>query len=212
MLRPGRFNRLLTPAGGLGQTVEWRKAYTCPCRDPHSGSPRQGCGSCGGRGWIWAEAVGAWTGLAGQKIQREWMQSGEAESGDQILTIPSDSPLWAAGEKDRIVMADSSEPFSLPLVRGSPTDRLRFPVVTVDRVFWLDADDATVEGVIPDVGPDGVMTWSDGGPPAGQQYSITGRKRPEFQVLKDMPQDRSHAGGMALPRKVIVRRFDLAGR
>lgn len=210
---PGAFNRLLSAGGtGLGQALEWRRAYLCPCTDPHSGSPEAGCPVCAGRGSVWASPVAAWAGIASQRVAREWAQYGQWESGDQVMTIAADSPLYAAGENDRLTMTQSSEPFSVPLVRGSG-DVLRFPVVQVDRVFWRDpATLALTEGGIPAVADDGSLSWAEDEPPAGVQYSVTGRKRPEFYIFKDFPQDRSHQGGMTLPRRVVARRYDLAGK
>lgn len=208
-LSPATFNGLLA---NMGQRVAWRRAYLCPCRDTYSGAPVPGCPQCRGKGTLWAEAVDAWTGLAGMKVAREWAAFTQWESGDVVLTIPSDSPLYAAGENDRIVMSQSSEPFSIALTRGT-LDRVTFPVLQVDRVFWLTDDlAATIEAGIPTVAPDGTLTWTESAPPDGKQYSVTGRKRQEYYVFKDLPQDRAHHGGATLPRRVVARRFDLAGR
>ena len=252
-LSPQRFNRFL---GKIGQVFAWRRAYACPCRDPHSGAARPGCASCGGKGQVWADPVNGVAGVSGQKIQREWAQFGMWENGDVVLTLPSDSPLYQMGEYDRAVMIDSSAPFSLPLVRGSG-DKLNAGNVSIDRVFWLDPDDSIVEGGIPLVAPDGTILWPSqpipenlllslasmgewdvdilpsgpltitdlaqliglyagfifvDEPPDGTQYSVTGREMPEYYVWGDFPSDRSHQGGDALPRRVVLRRFDLYGR
>ena len=126
-LSPTRFNRLLRPPGGLGQKVSWRRAYACPCRHPHSGAALPGCLQCAGCGVIWSAPKAAWTGLASMRVAREWANFGLWESGDVVLTIPSDSPLYAAGEHDRLVMLDSSEPFSTLSI-----DKAARPVVTGD--------------------------------------------------------------------------------
>lgn len=145
------------------------------------------------------------------KVQREWAQFGLWESGDVVLTIPSDSPLYAMGPFDRVVFTDASEPFSMSLVRGD-NDVLRLPVVTIDRVFWLNGSGAIVEGGIPLVSSAGVMTWTAGEPSVGVQYSVTGRQRPEYFMFQEMPSDRAFHSGAALPRRVTLRKYDLYGR
>lgn len=240
-LSPARFNRLLKPPGGLGQRVTWRPAYACPCRDPHSGAARQGCLQCAGRGVIWAAPKKAWTGLSGMKVAREWAQFGLWESGDVVLSIPSDSPLYAAGEHDRITMDDSSEPFSNlftdKVARPEPTGdqlaptvddddmladgwtpvtvKIGFAPISISRIIWKDpGTEALVEGAIPAVTGSDSLTWlhPDGCPPVGVQVSMTGRRKLEYFLFKELPQDRAHHGGAALPRRVAARRFDLFGR
>ncbi|HET7675841.1 MAG TPA: hypothetical protein VFL54_09995 [Gammaproteobacteria bacterium] len=208
-LSPTRLNALLNK---VGQDVAWRAGYDCPCRNPRSGAADPGCANCHGLGVTWrVDATAARTALAAQKIQRQWADFGLWQNGDVVLSIPSDSPLYDIGEFDRVVFSQSSEPFSHTRIHDG-TDRLAFPVVTVSRVFWL-ANDAIVEGGIPDVdAADGVLTWAGGEPPPGMQYSITGRRRPEYFCFGDFPQDRAHQGGARLPRRVVLRKFDLFGR
>ena len=212
-LSPGRFNRLLgSDQGGLGQAVTWRRASFCPCRAVYSGAAEPDCPLCQGRGTLWAVPVAAWTGLAGMKQTREWAAFGEWQSGDVVLSIPSDSPLYAAGENDRVLMTQSSEAFSTGLTRGVK-DQPPFMVVEVTEVFWRDpATKARVNGALPSVAPDNTLTWASGGPPDGVQYSVSGRCRPEYYIFRDLVQDRAHSGGLALPRKTVARRFDLMGR
>ncbi|WP_431860141.1 hypothetical protein [Azospirillum sp.] len=209
-LDAGWFNELL---GEMGQAVAWRRAALCPCRDPYSGAAQQGCPHCAGLGWLWAEPVSAWTGLASMRVVKEWAAFGLWASGDVVLSVPSDSPLYSAGENDRVVMENSSEPFSIHLTREGD-ERVRFPMVQVDRVFWINPGSGElVEGGVPTVGADGVPTWSDpaAAPDPGIQYSITGRKRPEYFMFKELPQDRAHFAGAPLPRRMVLRRFDLFG-
>lgn len=210
---PAKFNALLSVQTGLAQHLTWAKAALCPCRNPTSGAARKGCPNCGGRGVSWGSPVPAWSGLAGMKIAREWANFGLWESGDVVMTVPSDSPFYAAGENDRVQMTDSSEPFSLILTRGH--DKLTFTAKEIDRVWWLDQTTQTlVDGGIPVEAADGTLTWPTGttAPPAGVQYSISGRKVPEYYLFRDFPQDRAHSGGLPLPRRVVLRRFDLFGR
>lgn len=211
-LSPGRFNRLIA---NLGQPVDWRRAHACPCRDPHSGAARQGCPQCHGKGVFWEAPVAAWTGLTSMRVAREWASFGLWESGDVALTIPSDSALYGCGEFDRITMMTGTEPFSLPIDRTGE-ERLPFEVVEMVRCFWIDQDSgALMEASLPNLDADGHVFWPEHAarvPPIGSQYTLTGRRRLEYFIFKDLPQDRSHHGGADLPRRVAARRFDLFGR
>jgi hypothetical protein len=207
-LSPVRFNALLN---GLGQLTGLRRAHDCPCRDEHSGAARPDCPACAGIGVIWDAAVDAMVALAGQKVQRGWAQFGFYEQGDVVLTLPSDSPAYDMGERDRVVFLQSTTPFSVTRTRTG-AEKLDFPVATVEAVLWLDGNGLRVDGGLPAVAADGSLTWASGAPPAQTQYSITGRRRPEYFCWGDFPQDRAHHGGRTLPRRVVLRRFDLFGR
>ncbi len=211
-LEPGAFNAFLSD---IGQDVLWRRASLCPCRDPHSGSPKPGCPMCGGaRGVIWDPPVAAVTGVTSVRIKREFAAFGLWESGDEVLTIPNISPLYGCGEKDRVVMVNSSEPFQAVLTRGKALERLLYPVISVETAFWLNpTGDAFVYGPVPTVPDYGVPTWSDGaGPPVGTQYSLRGRRQQEYYMVAELPQERAHFHGLQLPRLCHFRRYDLFGR
>lgn len=194
----------------MGQQVAWRRAYDCPCRNDHSGAARPGCPQCHGIGVVWTHAVMGLAAVAGQKVQQAWARFGMYEQGDMVMTLPGNSPLYVLGDKDRCTMIQSSVPFSRVLMRDG-ADKLPFQVDMIERVFWL-VNDAVVEGGIPAAAADGTLTWTIGEPPPGEQYSITGRMRPEYYVFQDFPQDRAHYGGQPLPRRVVLRRMDLFGR
>lgn len=212
LLDPAKFNALLSASRpGLGQNCQWSKSFACPCRSSTSGAAEQGCPICHGKGVAWDAALPAWCGLSGMKIAREWAMFGEFEQGDTVVTIPSDSPLYAMGETDKVAFTDSSEPFSSIVMGG--VDHLTFTVTVLDRVVWRDpATKALVIGTIPTQAPDGSLTFAGGGPPAGVQYSVSGRKIPVYYMFKDMVQDRHHSAGLPLPRRVVLRRYDLFGR
>ena len=209
-----RFNALIN---GAAQQVTWRKAGKCPCRSSTSGQPVPGCPNCSGNGITWFDPTNAWCVASGQRIQREWAQNGLFESGDVIVTVGSDSPLYQAGEFDRVLLVQQTEPFESVLTyTGSET--LGWPVMEVDQVFWLDPKSkAIVQGGIPGTGLLGQVCWNDpqGGPapPPGIQYSITGRRVPEYFVFGQMPADRAHfRGATLLPRRVTLRKYDLFSR
>lgn len=203
-----KFNSLLH---NLGQAITWRAAHDCPCRNPDSGAAAYDCTVCSGIGTYWDDEIAAHTALASQKVHREWANMGLWESGDVVLTIPSDTPVYDIGEFDRVVFIQSTQPFSLTRTRTGG-EVLDIHVATVTSVAWLDSGGNLVQGGVPTVAAGGALSWDSGEPPAGVQYSITGRQRPEYFCYGEFPQDRAHHGGMTLPRRVVLRRFDLFGR
>lgn len=207
-LNPEHFNRFIEK---LGQDVDWQRAHDCPNRDPDSHAHQSDCRICR-NGRIWDSAVAGVLALSGQKVARAWQQSGLWENGDVVCTLPSDTALYAMGEYDRVLFKQSSLPFSTVRV-NTGTQNLGFPLVAIDRVFWSNVEKtAIVAGSIPTVSPTGDLTWASGGPPAGVQYTLSGRKRPEYFCYKEFPQDRAHHHGKTLPRRVVLRSFDLYGR
>ena len=207
-LSPGKFNSFLNK---MSQSVAWQKSHDCPCKDSNSGAAKYDCGACNAVGHLWDEVVTDLVALSGQRTQRAWESFGAYETGDVVVTIPSSSEVYDIGEFDRVVMSDSSLPFSITKLHDS-TEKVQFKNVTVSRVFWLDDSDNVVEGGLPDVGEDGTPTWASGEPPTGKQYTITGRRSPEYFMYQDFPQDRAHHGGMNLPRKVVLRSFELMNK
>jgi len=207
-LQPEAFNRLLND---IGQRFAWRRAFACPCVSPASGAPRHDCPHCLGKGRAWAAPVEGVAGVVGRDQMRDFAQVGVVDAGDVMLSIPSDSPLYELGQYDRLVSLNRSEPFSQVLVRGRDT-RLRYPVLSIERATYIDASGALVEAAAPSVTADGLLSWGAGAPPAGVQVSLTGRRRPEFFVYAELPFDRPHHFGRELPRRVVLRRFDLYGR
>lgn len=208
-LDPVKFSFMLND---LGQSFVLQRSASCPCLDVASGTPKPNCRQCKGIGWIYGAPITGNSGVAGQKIQREWALFGLWQSGDVVLTIPSDSPLYNMGPYDKVVMFNSSEPVSFVRKRG--IDDLQIvPWVSIDRVFWLTGPNQTlVEGTIPKIADSGALTWSGTVPPAGAQYSITGRRHPSYFMFHDLMQDRSHHFGETLPRRVVLRKIDLLGR
>lgn len=206
-LDPAAFNQFLN---GIGQNFAWRKAFVCPCVDPATNAPQMSCPHCHGKGVVWAAAVQGVAGVPSQKVQREFAKLGQWESGDMMLTVGSDSPLYAIGERDRVTQLNGDDPFSINLRKGH-NDKLPWTVKKISRVFWL-AGAAIVEGGIPAQQPDGTLVFSTGAPPAGAAYSVTGTKYSEYFVFQEFPADRGHHFGVALPLRVQLRRFDLFGR
>lgn len=205
-LDPLKFNALLN---GIGQQASWRRSFACPCVNPHSGHARADCAVCRGLGRSWAGAMPGIVAVAGRDVQKNWAAFGRWDAGDVVISIPSDSALYGIGEFDRVVLENRTEPFSLNVVDGY-NDMSRMIVVSVERVFWLDEAGAVVEGALPVVQPDGSLSWPSP-PPDGVTYSVTGRRKAEHYVFYEMPADRPHHAGAALPRKVVLRRFDLFG-
>ncbi|WP_293371600.1 hypothetical protein, partial [Nevskia sp.] len=195
-LSPGKFNRFIKK---IGQSVVWRKSDACPCRDPDSGAARYDCAICQ-NGRLWRPGVASIVGLTGEKVLQRWAQYGQWQAGDVVLTLPSDQPVYAMAEYDRVVFCDSSVPFSIVRTMTGP-QVLDLNVKSIDRVFSVDQQSGLqVLHRIPHVSPTGVLTWMSNPPPADTQYTISGRKAPEYFCFADYPQDRAHHGGAKLPR------------
>jgi len=206
---PSAFNSHLN---NMGERFLWRKAAACPCINPNSGSPKPGCPNCGGGGRLWATAVAGLAGVASQKTQQEWAKFGQWESGDMVLSIPESSALYDIGQFDRVVHPTSSDPFSIPLIRNAPNERVPGVIEKITRVFWYNTSNVLVEGGIPTVGANGTLTWSSGAPPTGTTYSISGVRTKEYYCFGPFSNDRMKHQGMRLPRRMVLRLFDLFGR
>lgn len=210
--KQGQFDRHLV---NIGQQIVWRRAYACSCVNPASGNPDPKHAVCAGKGRIWADGVQSVVGIVRQETVAEWVQSGLYESGDMVLSIPQNSPMWdGSGQFDRVLMLNSDDVFSMPLMRGGPVERLLFQPVRIDRVFWFSPSDRNtlVEGPHPVVDAAGNLSWPNGGPPLGVSYSITGLKHTEYFIFGKFPSDRNQHAGMRLPKRVIARKWDLFGR
>ena len=208
MLSPDSFNALLA---GIGQQYVWRKSAACPCIDSHSGAAKPSCPLCIGKGRQWQAGVDGVAGMSGVKTQHEWAQFGVYESGDVVVTIGSDQPMYAMGQFDRVTALNATNQFSLVQTHGSPVERLLMTVASIDRVFWLTSDGtATVDGGIPVVAANGTLSWPNGGePPAGAKYTISGAKFLDYFCYGDFPANRNAQSGSPLPKRVVLRDFDL---
>jgi hypothetical protein len=198
----------------IGQDVLWRRSYACACVNPASGQPDPKHALCLGKGRLWDAPVRTVVGVSHQEVNAELAPMGLWESGDLSLSIPQYSGLWDAGQYDRVTMLNATTVFSQPLTRGAPSERLLFQPKIISRVFWLHPQTrAVVEGGIPVVDNSGMLSWPGvGEPPAGTTYSITGEKFDEYFVWMAFPSDRNMHQGMRLPKKAVVRRFDLFSR
>jgi hypothetical protein len=211
MRLPGAaFNRFL---GQMGNSFAWRRSYACPCVSRQSGAANPKCIHCHGKGRQWTPTPTE--GIAGrvsQNKQRQYAVPGIWDQDDIMLSIPSNSPLYGMGQFDRIDALNHSEPFSMNLIRGM-NDVLRLPVISLERCFYLDMAEEIHEAALPVVALNGTLSWPNGGaPPAGVTFSLTGRRRPEYFCWLELPTDRPMHFGEKLPRKVVLRRFDLFGR
>lgn len=206
-----RFNKHLA---NIGQQVTWCPAFVCACIDANSGSPDPRCKLCLKRGWIYGDVKQTVCGVARQETQAQWAASGLWEEGDVVVTVPENSPMWDGGQYDRVVLLNATEKFSLPLVRGSHNDNLKlYAVTSIDRVFWRHPQtQMPVDGGVPAVGADGELTWADREPPMGVQYSITGHRNVEYYIFGNFPANRNMHSGMRLPKRVVLRRWDMSSR
>lgn len=210
-LNPAKFNAHLNH---MGQRYTWRKAYACPCINSNSGAAKPSCPICFGKGRQWLDPVPGVAGMTGLKTQREWAQFGVYEMGDVVVSIGSDSPLYNMGQFDRMTAIDATNQFSVVLTRAAPVEKLLMTVKAVTRVFWLSPDGTTnIEGSIPVVAANGDVSWpGGGGPPDGEKYTISGAKYLDYFCYRDFPSNRAEHQGFALPKRVVLRDFDLFKR
>lgn len=206
-LDPLAFNSHLA---GMGQDVTWRRSHACPCVNPNSGQAKAMCPHCAGKGRIWEAGVDARTGVAGGEVVKRWMQSGIADMGDIIVSIPSNSRLYGIGPLDRVLFRNRTEPFSQNIVKGVQ-ERIRFFVVSVEKVLYLNGAGELVDAPLPEVKTDGTLDWNGAELPDGVTFSVTGRRKAEYYCFPESFFDRPHHAGAPLPRRVVLRRFDLYG-
>jgi hypothetical protein len=104
--------------------------------------------------------------------------------------------------------------FCVVLTRGAQVERLLMSVAAIDRVFWLTADGVTtVEGGIPVVAENGALSWpEDDAPPAGVKYTVSGTKLIEYFCYGEFPSNRNAQSGSLLPKRIVLRDFDLFSR
>lgn len=204
-LNPDDFNSFLN---GMGQNVQWRRAFACPCVNPKSGQAKVNCIACSGKGRIWpGDPVAGVTGVAGGQAHKQWMAYDIADMSDVILSVPSDSPLYAIGPFDRVMFVNRTEPFSLNIVKGV-NEKIRFYVTELEKVLYLLPDGSAADAEPPQVLGDGSLDWDAVEVPDGATFSVTGRRRTEYFCMPDTPFDRPHHAGATLPRRVVLRRFD----
>lgn len=209
-LNPDAFAALLD---NFAEPFVYRKAYACPCINPNSGSPAANCEHCAAKGWLWTEPEPAEAAVCSSSVQLEWAKMGNWESGDMVVSIPYTSSLYRIAQFDRLTPLANTDQRSLALVRGAPKERLHGTVSGVLRVFWFDDAGSVVEGLLPNVAPNGTLSWPDGGaPPVGKSYSITYGRYSDYYCFGPFSNDRHKHGGLLLPRKMVMRRFDLLGR
>ena len=212
-LNPAAFNSWIA---NIGQRLLWRRSYACACVNPASGAPDPKHALCAGKGRLWNDPLETVCGVAKQDVTPEMIAAGLFDSGDLQLTIPSSSPMWAgSGRFDRVVLLNSTDVFSQPFTHGAPTEKIIFPVALLERCFWLaPVTRVVVEGSVPVVAANGTLSWPGGvgEPPPATTYSLTGIKYDEYYVLDQMPSDRNEHSGAKLPKRVVMRKYDLFGR
>lgn len=206
-LSPASFNRFLS---GIGQDTSWRKSDACPCVSPLSGAALPSCPHCSGKGRIWQAPVAGRIGVSSMASKRQYAAFGIFEAGDLLLTLPSDSPLYNMGQFDIVKLTGATQPFSIILDHGT-RDEFQFTPEHIDRVFWIDGANI-IESDARDVADMRIVWGAHTQPAAGRKYSVTGRWNPDYFVFQELPTERAHHGGLPLPRRVVVRRFDLYGR
>jgi hypothetical protein len=203
-LNPAAFNKLLN---NLGQDFIWSKALACPCLTADSKQPRYDCPHCDGKGRLWQNPTAAKSGVVSREQMKKMAGFGLYDSGDILLSIPSDSPLYAVGLYDKVQSVNRTEPFSIAFTpNGNST--IKFTPVSIDSVVWLDSEtNALINGTLPNI-INGQLTWITP-PPVGVVYTLTGRRTVDYYCYEEIPLDRAHHFGKDLPRRVVLRRLEL---
>lgn len=196
------------------QMLAWRRASLCPCREPHSGAADPNCPTCEGRGVFWGVPRTTFAAAPGAAARRQFADFGRWEDGDIVLSVPATSALWDAGENDRVTLLQGHEQFQVRLVRTG-TERLNFDAERIDRCFWLrPGDGAVIEASLPRLDAETrFLSWPDAdhAPDPGAQFTLAGRRRPEFFIYRDLPMTRAHFDGQPLPKRMLLKKFDLFG-
>lgn len=209
-LDPNAFAAMLD---NFAEPAMYRNSFACPCVNRATGSPRVNCPQCAGKGHLWAAPRPVNLAVASGSVQQQWARMGLYESGDTVVSIPHTSIAYQIAPFDRVLFLANSDVKSEAHTRGAPNEKIFGAVRSVDRVFWFDDRGATVEGVRPTVNDDGSLSWPDlGAPPLGQQYSITYQRNLEYFAFTQFASDRNKHGGLPLPKRMVLRRFDLLGR
>ncbi len=209
-LNPAAFNRLIAAEG---QQFEWRRGHACPCVNPATGSPSPRCQTCFGFGRFWDPPVLGVAGVGSRDVMAPFAQFGNWDSGDIILSVGSDSPIYEVGMMDRVAAINRTEPFSVNVIPGA-NSLSRYRLQSIESAYWaMPAGVVSPLAPLPTVDATGAVVYDPAAtPPAGSTVSLTGRRYPEFFVYLDIPLDRPHQSGADLPRRVLLRRFDLFGR
>lgn len=207
-LNSGAFNRHINH---MGQRMLWRQSFACPCISEHSGAADPACPLCRGKGRVWDNPIEGLAGISTQQANPQNQDFGQLMQGDATLTVGSDSPIYEIGRFDRVTLLNSTDTFSRTLVRGVNDNLSDLEVVSITRVFWIDSG-VIVDGGIPSVSSSGDLSWDAGEPAFGHQYSITGRRYDSYFVWDKYPSDRNEHSGSPLPKKVMIRFWDLYGR
>ena len=158
-------------------------------------------------------------GVTSVLVAKQFAQFGEWDKGDMIATIPARDvhgallDVYQIGEFDRMTLADSVVRRSFLGVRG---ERDRFPERTIRAV----TDAFGLQGGVQVPLEDGIdfrvtgntVEWLSDTLAAGDGYSLRYVVSPEYFVWTTLEQPRAHDLGKALPKKVVLRLFDLFGR
>jgi hypothetical protein len=168
---------------GHGETIRWfRMVGRCPCFDPSTGEWNRAHALCGGLGVLREEVdVSAYRAQvtsvqAGRTYDR---RLGQLEEGDLTVSVwPNEIPL---AEQDQIVVPSRAFTFSEQITRGAGlSDTLtQLHPLSVERVF--DTNGVVSSSLYSLSGQ--TLVW-DGGPAAGQRYTVRYRYSPRYTVIQ----------------------------
>lgn len=149
------------------------------------------------------------------RLEREWAERGEVQTGDLSLTLPRQgpdgpNPCWEVAPHDQVVVLDHRLWTQQRMIRGAKE--------TLTHPWVLEVREArAVQGGVEVVYAPGVdfvleagrVRWLEGrGPALRTPYVLDYVAAPTYYVLGDLGH-RRHVEGWDLPRRVALRLFDV---
>ena len=202
-------NQLDQMLNNLGQDATWELAEVCPCKSTRTGGANVTCQVCNGNGLVWNVAIQCRVALEAMSSQREFAMLGMWEKGDIMISLPTDSAAYGAGEWDRFTLLNSTLRIDQVLMKGT-NDTLKYSAIVSIESLW-----AIVAGMRTDFTQGihftlngNVITWLGTPIPIGTQYSVLYVTHPQYFCYRDLVMDRQH-GSQNLPRKVHARLMEL---
>jgi hypothetical protein len=145
------------------------------------------------------------------QVQKQWELFGRYETGDVVVSIGSDSPVYTIREFDKLVFVNSVEQFSSVMTKtaNSVEPAPYYDILSISSLFYLNISSAivNVSGVTFN-NSNKTLDFSDNSIPVGTQYSITGTRCPSYYMYMDFPQVRYHHHGSLLPKRVVLRKWN----
>ena len=158
-------------------------------------------------------------GVSGVTFTKQFAQFGEWDRRDMIATVPARDAsgalleIYGIGDFDRVTLVDSVVRQSFVGQRGQADTVPERTIRAVTDAFGLhngakvpleDGTDFRVTG--------NTVEWLSSALAVGEGYTLRYVASPEYFVWTSIEQPRAHDLGKALPKRVVLRSFDLFGR